>query len=357
MSPFLIVLVDGSTERGSLPCVRAPDLIDQTRHQEQGWAFGASPDRAHLGRLPPRSWGRTQASAARSPGRTASPFCGRPCGTIGRRSAETVVLKGARHAVRSPRVHEHGRRLRAVRALTARRVRGDPPRSPGRGGGVCGRAGSPRGRSRGRRRGELPRPDPRSHTGARRPTADLCAGRSADEPVERCHRPPSARVRWSCRRGRSRRHSCVGRRRLRGRRCRHGRVLRHAGGARRGMPAGARAQPAAHHGDQPGGHPPAAGALPAVGQRARCGHRHGDALGRGRNRARLDRLRLSRLPGPHRRGRTSELGASPRRISGNGCWSCAQRSSRRVADSSRRFRPPPLRVPTGRGCTWRSSAT
>ena len=32
-------------------------------------------------------------------------------------------------------------------------------------------------------------------------------------------------------------------------------------------------------------------------------------------------------------------------------------NSRRVADSSRRFRPPPLRVPTGRGCTWRSSAT
>ena len=44
-------------------------------------------------------------------------------------------------------------------------------------------------------------------------------------------------------------------------------------------------------------------------------------------------------------------------ISGNGFWRYARGSSRRVADWSWRFRPPPLRVPTGWGCTWRSSAT
>ena len=52
-----------------------------------------------------------------------------------------------------------------------------------------------------------------------------------------------------------------------------------------------------------------------------------------------------------------ELGASPRRINGNGCWRCAQRSSRRVAGSSPRSQPPPLRAAKGRGCMWRSSGT
>ena len=193
------------------------------------------------------------------------------------------------------------------RALAARRVRGDPPGRAGRGAAVCGRAGAPRGRSRCRRRGELPRPDPRPRAGARRPTADLRARRSADERVGRRRRPPAARVRWSGGRARVVVIPAPGDAGPGGRRCRHGGPLRLAGGPRRGMPPSARAQPAARHGDQHGGHPPPAGALPAVGQRACRGHRDGDALGRRRDRPGLDRVRLSRLPGPHGRGRAAGL--------------------------------------------------
>ena len=99
---------------------------------------------------------------------------------------DQALLSGRRHhAVRSPRTLEHGRRLRAVRALAARGVRGDPPVCAGRRAAVCGRAGAPRGRSRRRRRGQLARPDPRSRGAARRPAADLRARRSSDERVGR----------------------------------------------------------------------------------------------------------------------------------------------------------------------------
>ena len=172
---------------------------------------------------------------------------------------------------------------------------------------VRGRAGAPRGRSRRRRRGQLPRPHPRSRGGARRPAADLRARRSPDERLGGRRRPPAARLRRSGGRARGRRHPRAGRRRPGGRRCRHGGPLRLAGGPRRGLPPSGRARPAPRHGDQHGGHPPPAGALPAVGQRARRGHRDGDALGRRRGRPGLDRVGLPGLPGPHRRGRAASL--------------------------------------------------
>ena len=52
-----------------------------------------------------------------------------------------------------------------------------------------------------------------------------------------------------------------------------------------------------------------------------------------------------------------QVGAWPRRGSGSNCSRCAPWSSRPAAVSSRRSLPPPLRTPTGRGSTWRSSET
>ena len=108
-----------------------------------------------------------------------------------RRSAETgrCCPEGGATPSDRPELLEHGGRLRAARALAARRVRGDPPGRAGRRAAVCGRAGAPRGRSRRRRRGQLPRPHPRSRGGARRPAADLRARRSPDERVGRS--PPT----------------------------------------------------------------------------------------------------------------------------------------------------------------------
>ena len=61
---------------------------------------------------------------------------------------------------------------------------------------------------------------------------------------------------------------------------------------------GARAQSDPERGDQPGGHPARAGAVPAAGHRARRGQRHRDALDRGGGRPRLDRVGVPGLPGP-----------------------------------------------------------
>ena len=142
---------------------------------------------------------------------------------------------------------------------------------------------------------------------ARRPAADLRARRPADERVGRRRRPPAARLRRAADGPGGRRHPRAGRRRPRGRRRRHRGPLRLARGPRRGLPSSGRARPAPADGDQPGGHPPPAGALPAAGQRARRGHRDGDALDRRGGRPGLDRVRLPGLPGPHRRGRAASL--------------------------------------------------
>ena len=192
---------------------------------------------------------------------------------------------------------------------------------------------------------------------ARRPAADLRARRSADERVGGRRRPPAARLRRSGGRARGRRHPRAGRRRPGGRRCRHGGPLRLAGGPRRGLPPSGRAQPAPRHGDQHGGHPPPAGALPAVGQRARRGHRDGDALGRRRGRPGLDRVGLPGLPGPHRRGRAASLA--------RGRGAAVGAAARDARHGARAGRPVHRRAPglarsvprAGRGSTWRSSGT
>ena len=148
-----------------------------------------------------------------------------------------------RHAVRSPRTLQHGGRLRAARAVAARRVRGDPPGRDRRRAAIRGRAGAPRRRSRRRRRSQLLRPHPRSREGACRPAADLRARRPPDQRVGRGGRAPATRLR---RRG-GRRGVVVipraGRRRPGGRRYGHGVALHLAGGPRRRLPPSARADP------------------------------------------------------------------------------------------------------------------
>ena len=57
-------------------------------------------------------------------------------------------------------------------------------------------------------------------------------------------------------------------------------------------------EPGSRHGDQHGGHPAGAGALPAAGKRARRGQRDGDALGRRFRRLGVDGIGLPGLPGP-----------------------------------------------------------
>ena len=73
------------------------------------------------------------------------------------------------------------------------------------------------------------------------------------------------------------------------------------------MPPSRRAPPTPRNSDKHGGHPAPASALPASGQRARRGHRDGDALDRRRGGPGFDRVGLSGLPGPSRRERAAGL--------------------------------------------------
>ena len=196
---------------------------------------------------------------------------------------------------RSARALEHGGRLRAARALAARRLRGDPPGGDGRRAPARGRAGArvaDLGAADGVNSYDLIRDLAKERAG--RP--DLRACPSPDQRVGGGRRPRAACLRWRC-----------------GRAC--GRLsLRRATPS--GPPIRARApitprqrptaMPAAErssttrlpHGDQHGGHPPPAGALPAGGHGAHRGHRDGHALDRRRGRPGLERLGLPGLPGP-----------------------------------------------------------
>ena len=142
-----------------------------------------------------------------------------------------------------------------------------------------------------------------------------------------------------------------------GLRRRHRGPLRLGGGPQRGLPPRDRARPAPRHGDQPGGHSPPPGALPAVGQRARRGHGNGDALGRRRGRPGLDGVCLSGVPRPHRRSRAASLARGRGAAVGAAARDARHRARAGRPVHRRATRPPPLRARKGRGSTSRSSAT
>ena len=285
------------------------------------------------------------------------------CSCFASNAAARALCEDRRHSAESRRCCPEGGatasdrpdfasmpRLRAARALAACRVRGDQPGRARRSAAVRGRAGALRGRSR--RRGRINSTiSSAACGGARGPAADLFARGFPDERLGGRGRPP-AEPSVGARTGRGRRHPRSGN---------AGPGIADAGtGLHYASPKahGEACRRAVEH------DPPPAVVVSMAGiplhrglacRRAACTSRSaGRRCTRSPTRPACPRLGLSsRAIGPHRRRSSGEPGAWPRRASGSGCSRCAPWSLRRVAGSSQRSRPRPLRAPRGAGSMWR----